>query len=80
MPRFAVFTAGAVLSALTASPPAFAQGIDKPQFPSSNHSTGIRASTFCSQQPGNPYNKQTDYLGWSAWRQHGAWDSRNDCR
>jgi hypothetical protein len=38
------------------------------------------ASTFCSTDPGNPYNPQTDYQGWSAWRQSGAWDSRNDCQ
>jgi hypothetical protein len=22
---------------------------------------------------------QDDYIGWSAWRALGAWDSRNDC-
>jgi hypothetical protein len=35
---------------------------------------------FCSEEPGNPYNPQTDYMGWSAWRESGAWDSRNDCQ
>ena len=34
---------------------------------------------WCSEEPGNPYNPQTDYMAWSAWRAHGAWDSRNDC-
>ena len=33
----------------------------------------------CSTEPGNPYNPQTDYQGWSAWRVEGSWDSRNDC-
>ena len=37
------------------------------------------ASGQCSEEPGNPYNPQTDYMAWSAWRAHGAWDSRNDC-
>jgi hypothetical protein len=37
------------------------------------------ARTFCSTEPGNPYNPETDYQAWSAWRQLGAWDSRNDC-
>jgi hypothetical protein len=32
----------------------------------------------CSTEPGNPYNPQTDYQGWSAWRASGSWDSRND--
>jgi hypothetical protein len=50
------------------------------EFRNANNSIGGRASTFCSQEPGNPYNKQTDYTGWSAWRQLGAWDSRNDCQ
>jgi hypothetical protein len=34
---------------------------------------------WCSKDPGNPYNPDTDYQGWSAWRALGAWDSRNDC-
>jgi uncharacterized membrane protein len=33
----------------------------------------------CSTEPGNPYNPQTDYQAWSAWRSEGSWDSRNDC-
>jgi hypothetical protein len=39
-----------------------------------------RRSTSCSTEPGNPYNEQTDYMAWSAWRQGVAWDGRNDCR
>jgi hypothetical protein len=35
---------------------------------------------WCSTEPGNPYNPQTDYQTWSAWRGLGAWDSRNDCQ
>jgi hypothetical protein len=35
---------------------------------------------WCSTEPGNPYNPQTDYQTWSAWRTLGAWDSRNDCQ
>jgi hypothetical protein len=50
------------------------------QFRNANNSIDGRASTFCSTEPGNPYNPQTDYQGWSAWRQEGAWDSRNDCQ
>ena len=38
------------------------------------------SARWCSAEPGNPYNPQTDYQAWSAWRAEGAWDSRNDCR
>ena len=47
------------------------------QFRDANNYAGARS--FCSTEPGNPYNPQTDYQGWSSWRQLGAWDSRNDC-
>jgi hypothetical protein len=49
------------------------------QFRNANNYVEGGARTFCSTEPGNPYNPQTDYQGWSAWRQLGAWDSRNDC-
>jgi hypothetical protein len=50
------------------------------QFGNANNSIDGRASTWCSTEPGNPINPQTDYQGWSAWRALGAWDSRNDCQ
>jgi hypothetical protein len=50
------------------------------QFRDSSNSVDGSATTFCSREPGNPYNPDTDYMGWSAWRAHGAWDSRNDCQ
>jgi hypothetical protein len=50
------------------------------QFRAAHNSIDRRMSTSCSTEPGNPYNEQTDYMAWSAWRQGGAWDSRNDCR
>ncbi len=50
------------------------------RFRNSNNSIDSRASTWCSTEPGNPYNPQTDYQAWSAWRALGAWDSRNDCQ
>lgn len=49
------------------------------QFRDSYSSVDRTASTFCSREPGNPYNPDTDYMAWSAWRALGAWDSRNDC-
>ena len=50
------------------------------QFRNADDPVARRANGFCSQEPGNPYNEQTDYMGWSAFRALGAWDSRNDCR
>jgi hypothetical protein len=49
------------------------------QFSNANASFARRTSGFCSQESGNPYDKLTDYRSWSAFRQSGAWDSRNDC-
>jgi hypothetical protein len=50
------------------------------QFRNANNSIDGRAGTWCSTEPGNPYNPQTDYQTWSAWRALGAWDGRNDCQ
>jgi hypothetical protein len=50
------------------------------QFRNANNSVERSASTWCSTDPGNPYNPATDYEGWSAWREDGGWDSRNDCQ
>jgi hypothetical protein len=50
------------------------------QFRNARNSIKGHVATLCSHHMGNPYDKQTDYTGWSAWRQPGAWDSRNDCQ
>ena len=43
------------------------------QFRNANNSIGGRASTSCeNREPGNPYDEQTDYQGWSAWRASGC--------
>jgi hypothetical protein len=49
-------------------------------FRNSYNSVDGSSSTPCSHEPGNPYTPETDYMAWSAWRAHGAWDSRNDCQ
>jgi uncharacterized membrane protein len=46
---------------------------------SNAYGSANNGARFCSTEPGNPYNPQTDYEGWSAWRESGSWDSRNDC-
>jgi hypothetical protein len=30
------------------------------------------------REAGNPFDKNTDYGGWSAWRARGGWDDHND--
>jgi hypothetical protein len=37
-----------------------------------------QANSCADHEPGNPYNKDTDYMGWSAWRVRGGWDASND--
>ena len=70
-------------SAVQASP-ALARHVHKAPASSSDtfrnaYGSADGAARWCSTEPGNPYNPATDYGGWSAWRQLGAWDSRNDC-
>ena len=36
------------------------------------------AGTCPGHEAGNPYDPNTDYLAWSAWRARGGWDDRND--
>jgi hypothetical protein len=39
----------------------------------------VHQSIYCAtREAGNPYSKICDYLGWTAWRRRGAWDSRLD--
>jgi hypothetical protein len=40
---------------------------------------GYAQSIYCAtSEAGNPHSKYCDYMAWSAWRQHGAWDSTLD--
>lgn len=51
------------------------------QFRNANGAIDDRTNASCqNREPGNPYDPQTDYTGWSAWRAEGGWDSRNDCQ
>ena len=44
-----------------------------------DYSNNGAARNFCSREHGNPNNADIDPAGAAAWRQLGAWDSRNDC-
>jgi hypothetical protein len=37
-----------------------------------------QTGTCAGYEPGNPYNRATDYIEWSSWRARGGWDDRND--
>jgi hypothetical protein len=45
-----------------------------------NANNAVHASAACQKEGGNPYDRETDYQGWSAWEQGGAWDSHADCK
>ena len=80
-----LLSAGLVTQTATASEHHHQNGDRSPkgigeQFRNTNDSTAKQAPGWCSQEPGNPYNEQTDYASWSAWQVLGAWDSRNDCQ
>lgn len=87
MQKKIMFALGALLIAGSAAQiaPAFARHVRQEPAVSSEafrqaYDSANGAASFCSTEPGNPYNPATDYQGWSAWRAHGAWDSRNDCQ
>jgi hypothetical protein len=86
MNRTTIYALGMLLIAGSAThiAPAFARHIRQAPATSSDsfrnaYGSSDAATGWCSEEPGNPYNPQTDYMAWSAWRAHGAWDSRNDC-
>jgi hypothetical protein len=79
----ALLIIGSAVQMATASEPArnaYRVPAAASEFRDANNSVEGGGKNFCSQEPGNPYNEQTDYTGWSAFRNSGAWDSRNDCQ
>ena len=44
------------------------------------HPDYAQSDSCVNREAGNPYNKDEDYMGWSAWRVRGGWDDRNDWR
>ena len=61
----------AVLFSVLAGPAMARQAIYTPGYPAE--------SIFCAtRQAGNPHSKYCDFITWSSWRKHGAWDSSLD--
>ena len=75
MTKLALLGVAAVAVSTMLAAPAFAQS--RP-----THAVNAYAQAgFCAgYEPGNPYNRETDYMGWSAWRVRGGWDATNDFR
>jgi hypothetical protein len=71
--RFLGVAAVAATAALAM--PAFAQ-----QKAGSVSDVYAQRDTCGGREAGNPYNKQTEYWDWSAWRTRGGWDARSDFR
>jgi hypothetical protein len=73
MTKISVLGIAAVAAATAFAVPAFAQ-----------HRMGYPADVYAAEHscanydPGNPHNKVTDFLAWSAWRARGGWDDRTD--
>jgi hypothetical protein len=71
--KLSLISIAAVAACTAFAAPAFAQ--HRAAHPADAYA---QASACVGQEPGNPYNKQTDFWGWSAWRDRGGWDARND--
>jgi hypothetical protein len=71
MTKFRVIGVAAVLFSVLAGPAMARQVIYTPGYPAE--------SIFCAtRQAGNPHSKYCDFITWSSWRKHGAWDSTLD--
>jgi len=42
------------------------------------HINAYAQTERCTHDAGNPFSKEEDYMGWSAWRARGGWDDRLD--
>jgi hypothetical protein len=72
MTKLSFFSVAAVAACAALAVPLFAQQKVVP-------AVSVTQRDACApHNPGNPYNKETDYWDWSAWRTRGGWDARND--
>jgi hypothetical protein len=73
MTKLSLLGIAAVAAYATLAGPSFAQQR------STHVANAYAQATACADhEAGNPYNKDTDYMGWSAWRVRGSWDASND--
>lgn len=73
MTKLSLIGVAAVAACTAFAVPAFAQ-----HRAAHFNDTYAQANACAGHEAGNPYNRDTDYLGWSAWRVRGGWDASND--
>jgi len=76
MTKFILFGAAVVLTSALAGPAMAQHGIAHPD----SYAQLAQSESCLTREPGNPYSKTEDYMAWSAWRDRGGWDDRNDWR
>ena len=77
MTKFRLIGVAAVLFSVLAAPAMARQVIYTPGY----YAPGYYPveSIFCAtRQAGNPHSKYCDFITWSSWRKHGAWDATLD--
>ena len=75
MTKFSLLGITAIVACTAFAAPAFAFSHHRPM----HVANAYAEATYCAgHEPGNPYDKRTDYLGWSAWRVRGGWDPTYD--
>jgi hypothetical protein len=66
MTKLSLLGIAAVAAYAALAVPAFAQH--------KTHFLNAYAQSCAGYEPGNPYNRDTDYWSWSAWRVRGGWE------
>jgi hypothetical protein len=74
MTKLSLLGVAAVAACTAFAAPAFAQ-----HKASQALNAYAQTGSCAGYEAGNPYNKETDYMGWSAWRVRGGWDDRANC-
>ncbi len=73
MTKLSLLGIATVAAATAFAAPAFAQ--HRMAYPAAPYALKHSCANY---DPGNPHNKVTDFIAWSAWRARGGWDDRTD--
>lgn len=74
MTKLSLLGVAAVAACTALAVPAFAQ--HRASMAVNGYDT--QSGSCAGYEAGNPYNRETDYMSWSAWRVRGGWDDHND--
>ena len=73
MTKLSLLGVAAVAAFVALTAPTFAQSR------ATTHAATLNEPGVCpGHEAGNPYDRNTDYWAWSAWRVRGGWDDHND--